>query len=201
MGRQFESKSGRKGSATGQPGAARILPLRLMARVPVIGRLARPAAPPPPARRLSPRRVLQLLRRRPSKPPPPPGLAIPFVSPMIRGVRRPIERTAAVVKAARDVRRPRTRWERLREAARLAIQDPISATKWERLMGLGVGLVAGKQNATVPAGRRLASPRVSKAKRVDPVAAPRRSLRERLRELQSVLNDRAGPRGRNRRDD
>lgn len=115
---------------------------------------------------------------------------------MIRGVRRPIERTAAVVKAAREVRRPRTRWERLREAARLAIRDPISATKWERLMGLGVGLVAGKRNTPVPTPRRLASPRVSKAKRLDPVAAPRRGLRERLRELQSVLNDHAGPRGR-----
>ncbi|MCC2655993.1 MAG: hypothetical protein K0Q76_1101 [Panacagrimonas sp.] len=107
---------------------------------------------------------------------------------MIRGVRRPIERTAAVVKAARDVRKPRTRWERLREAARLAIEDPVSAAKWERLMGLGVGLVAGKK----------LSPKRKKAGSNDKKRL-RRSLRDRLQQLQSVLNDHAGPRGRHRR--
>jgi hypothetical protein len=189
MGRLFESKPARKRGDIARPGAARTLPLRLVAQVPVIRRLAPRDAPPPPARRLSPRRVLQLLRRRPaSKPPiPPAGVAIPFVSPVIRGVRRPIERTAAVVKAARDVRKPRTRWERLREAARLAVEDPVSAAKWERLMGLGVGLVAGKSSK----GRKRNVPVKKKA--------PRRGLRERLQQLQTVLNDRAGPRGRNRR--
>ena len=185
MGRLFESKPAHKRGDIARPGAARTLPLQLMAQVPVIRRLApsRETPQPPPARRLSPRRVLQLLRRRPPKAPAPPAgfAAIPFVSPVIRGVRRPIERTAAVVKAARDVRRPRTRWERLREAARLAIEDPVSAAKWERLMGLGVGLVAGKKS--VPPKKK----------------APRRNLRERLQQLQTVLNDRAGPRGRNRR--
>ena len=121
--------------------------------------------------------MLQLLRRRPSTPPP---RAIPFVSPILRGVRHPIERTAAVVKAARDARAPRTRWERLREAARMAIEDPASAAKWERLMGLGLGLVAGKRATAV------AKP-------------PRRGLRGRLQQLQTVLNDRAGPRGRHAR--
>jgi hypothetical protein len=195
MGRLFESKPARKRGDVARPGAARTLPLRLMAQVPVIRRLTpRESSPasPPPARRLSPRRVLQLLRRRPAPKPSAPAarLSIPIVSPVIRGVRRPIERTAAVVKAARDVRKPRTRWERLREAARLAIEDPVSAAKWERLMGLGVGLVAGK-NSKKGAGKRN-GPVTPKKK------APRRGLRERLQQLQTVLNDRAGPHGRNR---
>lgn len=178
MGRRLESKPARRRKEAARPGAAQVLRLRIVARVPVIRRLAPRQMPaPPPARRLSPRRVLQLLRRRPAKPPPPPP--IPFVSPILRGVRRPIERTAAVVKVARDVRTPRTRWERLREAARTAIEDPVSTAKWERLMGLGVGLVAGNRSK--------------------PKAKPaRRGLRGRLQQLQSVLNDHAGPLGRTR---
>lgn len=190
-GRLLGSKPGRRGGKTARPGAARALPLQLMARMPVIRRLAGPEPPAPPSRSVSARRVLQLLKRRPAKPAPP-RLAIPFVSPMIRGVSRPIERTAAVVRAAREVRKPRTRWERLRETARLAIQDPTSAARWEQLVGLGVGLVAGKQNA----GSTRALKRQPAAS-----ATPRRSLSERLQRLGAVLNDHAGPRGRRHRQD
>ncbi|MGQ0620271.1 MAG: hypothetical protein ACT4QA_10175 [Panacagrimonas sp.] len=70
---------------------------------------------------------------------------IPFVSPVVRQIRRPIERTARVVQVAREARRPRTRWERLREAAELAVRDPAKAMRWERLLGLGLALAAGAQ--------------------------------------------------------
>ncbi len=205
MARMSKAKSGRDHDAGARPGAARVLPMRLMSHMPVIGRFARSRLPPPPPARkpglLSPRRLVALLRR--EKPAPPPSrLRIPFVSPVVRGMRHPIERTAAVVRAARNVRKPLTRWERLREAARAAIDDPVDGTRWERLMGLGVGLVAGGRPAVAarpePKGRRI--PRVRTPRpRVEGVV-PEPGLRARLRRLQAVLNENAGPgRSRDRR--
>lgn len=85
-----------------------------------------------------PGRALRWAGLRKAPDPVPPRLTIPFVSPVVRRVREPIERTARVVQVAREARRPKTRWERLREAAELALRDPVGAVHWERLMGLSM---------------------------------------------------------------
>ncbi len=121
---------------------------------------------------------------------------------MIRGVSQPIQRTAAVVRAARDVRKPRTRWERLRDAARLALDDPTEGTRWERLMGLGVGLVVGSRQPqrSAPVAKRLPRLRGARPKLAGTVMRPEPGLRARLQRLQTLLNENAGPaRSRDRR--
>lgn len=166
------------------------LPHALISRVPVLGRSSRRqieilqtrAAMPEPVRRKIlrlPRRALILIGLRDAPEPkiaPPP--AIPFVSPVMRRMREPIERTARVVQVAREVRRPKSRWERLREAAELALEDPVRAMRWEQLMGLGVALAAR------PAAKRQAlSPRSRLARLVrapEPPPAPKPGLRARL---------------------
>ncbi|TDU26686.1 hypothetical protein DFR24_3715 [Panacagrimonas perspica] len=193
----FKAKSGRNQDAGARPGAARVLPMRLVARVPLLRRLApQPVAVKPPAL-LSPRRLVRLLSGKKATPPPAPSsrLRLSIVGPMIRGVRDPIERTAAVVRAAREVRKPQTRWERLRQAARVAIDDPVDGTRWERLMGLGVGLVAGGKHRKAPKAKtkRLPQLRVSRLKIEAPARRPSLGLRDGLQRLQTLLNENAGP--------
>lgn len=136
------------------PGAARSLPLRLLSRVPVLGRLGRSAPPPLPSappHKLPVRMVRALLPRRlkrwmggqpPLALPSPPTSALEGV---LNRMRQPLSRTARVVNAAREVRRPKTRWERLREAALQVMDDPVAATRWEQLMTLGMGLAQGRK--------------------------------------------------------
>jgi hypothetical protein len=197
MARMFKPKSGRNQDAGARPGAARVLPMRLVARVPLLRRLApQPVEVKQPAL-LSPRRLVRLLRGKKAAPAPVPSspLRLPIVGPMIRGVRQPIERTAAVVRAARDARKPQTRWERLREAARVAIDDPVDGTRWERLMGLGVGWVAGGKRAKAPKtqAKRLPRLRVSRPKVQAPTRRSGVGLRDGLQRLQALLNENAGP--------
>lgn len=179
-----------------RPGAARPLPLRLMSRFPLLGPLAverLAPTPPPRPKRLRQRLVDVVLHRR--APEPPPRRQLPFVAPVIRTVRAPLQRTASVVQVARDVRKPRTRWERLREAAREVLDDPITATRWERVMGLGVALVAGGSGKTEAPPRRLRLPRVlRRAESSSPEADSERGLQARLRQLREALNENAGPR-------
>lgn len=182
---------------SGVPGAAKSLPLRVASRVPLIGRwiVPPPDPAPPPSRlvRLLPRRVAALLPAR--KPAAEPRLQIPLVTPMLRGVRQPLARTAAVVQVARDARKPRTRWERLREAARKTLDDPAAAARWEHLMGLGVALAAGRADPK-PERSRWPLARVLRP-RVETPVKPGRGLRVRLKRLQDLLNENAGP-GRSR---
>ncbi len=206
MARMFKAESGRrKEDAGARPGAARVLPMRLVARLPLLRRLAPQPPPVKPAGLLSARRLVTLLRKRKTAAPAasPSRLRVALMAPMIRGVREPIERTAAVVRAAREVRKPQTRWERLRQAARVAIDDPVAGTRWERLMGLGVGLVAGgaRDKAPKTSKRRLPRLRAPRPAAEVPVARPAASLRGGLRRLQTLLNENAGPgQRRDRRD-
>ena len=201
-------KPAKRPAPVARPGAARVLPMRLVSRVPLLRQLApKPPAPTKKPALLSPRRLAALLRRQKVEPPPP-ALRIPFVSPVLRGVRQPLVRAAAVVRAARDVRKPATRWERLRNAARMAIDDPIAATRWDRLMGLGVGLVAGgsrkartKAGATQRKSKPKAVARKPKARAASEAMRAERGLRGGLRRLQALLNENAGPgRSRDRRE-
>lgn len=163
--------------------------MRLFAHVPMFGRLARVvSAQPEPLRArsfskrlrqgLSPARLVRLLR--PPPPPEPPAPRLPLIGPVIRRVRQPLAQTARVVRAAREVRRPQTRWERLREAALQVIEDPVAATRWERLMGLGMGLAQG-QRSFEPARRGTASAlaRILRGRAVEPT--PKKGLRAHLK--------------------
>lgn len=207
MARFFSVKSAKQPAPLARPGAARVLPMRLVSRVPLLLRRLSPK-PPPPKKRLvlSPRRLAAWLR--PEKPEPAPSLRIRFVSPVIRGMRQPIQRTAAVVRAARDVRKPATRWERLREAARLVIDDPVAATRWDKLVGLSVGLVAGsahksrkKPGAATSRSKLEPGPSPRKKKAASEAMRSERGLRGGLRRLQVLLNENAGPgRSRDRRE-
>lgn len=186
---------------TGVPGAAKSLPQRVVSRVPLMGRwiVSSPEPAPPRSRlaRLLPRRVAALLPAR--KPIAEPRLRIPLITPMLRGVRQPLVRTAAVVQVAREARKPRTRWERLREAARKTLDDPAAAARWEHLMSLSVGLAAGRVEPKVePKTVRFRSPlaRVLRPRTETPIK-PARGLRARLKQLQDLLNENAGP-GRSR---
>lgn len=130
---------GRTSATSARPGAAAAIPLRLIHRVPWLRRWTRASPPPvvemPAARWFTwPRRLLGRLRTPPVETKP------PWSSKVLRRVRAPLQRTARVVQAARQARLPRTRWERLREAAALAMRDPTEAARWERLMGLSVAL-------------------------------------------------------------
>lgn len=138
-----------------RPGAAQPPPIRPITRVPVVGRLlskrherqhaSRQAAVPS---RLSLRRLLGLRGRRSVPPVKAPRFAI--LSRVANGMRWQLESTARVVQAAREVRTPMTRWERMRETARLAMEDPVSVTRWERWVGLGVALAAGSPSPPSP---------------------------------------------------
>lgn len=194
MARGKNTRSRRSGEVA-RIGAARPLPLRLVSRLPVFGAFAAdriaPIPEPPLSRskRLRKRLYEALRGRRPE--PVPPRRQVPFVSPMIRTMRAPLARTASVVQVAREVRRPRTRWERLREAAREVIDDPMAATRWERLMGLGVALAAG--GTPKPAPRPSVISRVQRKPRAKRVVAPERGLQAGLRRLRDLLNENAGP--------
>lgn len=187
---------------TGIPGAAKSLPVRVASRMPIVRRWVVTPIEPAPTRleKWLPRRVAALLPAGKSRPAAL-ELRIPLVTPMLRSVRQPLERTAAVVQVAREARKPRTRWERLREAARKTLEDPVAAARWEHLMGLGVGLATGRAE-TQPAKLRSPLARLLRARSDIPAKAPKpkRGLRERLQQLQSVLIENAGPgRSRNRR--
>ena len=79
---------------------------------------------------------------------------LPVLGPVLRQMRKPLAQTARVVQAAREVRKPMTRWERLREAAWLAVEDPAGASRWEHLMGLGVALATRRGSPVIkPASR------------------------------------------------
>ena len=151
--------------------AAISMPHTLISRLPVIGRASRRrieeqqrarAAQREPMRRQIlglPGRALRWAGLRKAPDPVPPRLTIPFVSPVVRRVREPIERTARVVQVARESRRPKSRWERLRETAELALRDPVGAVHWERLMGLGMAFATRapiEQVAKNPPRSRLA---------------------------------------------
>jgi len=197
MARLFKAKSGRDQDAGARPGAARVLPMRLVARVPLLRRFAPKPTPVKPPSLLSPRRLVRLLTGKKAVPPPSSSsrLRLSIVGPMIRGVRQPIERTAAVVRAAREVRKPQTRWERLREAARVAMDDPVDGRRWERLMGLGVGLVAGGKRVKAPKTqpKRVPKLRSTHPKAAAPARRPVVGLRDGLQRLQALLNENAGP--------
>lgn len=190
---------------TGLPGAAKSLPVRVAARMPIVRRWVVTPTEPAPTRlaRLLPRRVAVLLpagKRKPAVP----QLRIPLVTPMLRGVREPLERTAAVVQVAREARKPRTRWERLRDAARKTLDDPVAAARWEHLMGLGVGLATRRVDAR-PAPARSPLARLLRVRDKTPAQPTKKSklgLRGRLQQLQAALNENAGPRrSRDRRSD
>lgn len=96
----------------------------------------------------------------------------------MRRVRQPIAQTARVVRAAREVSRPQTRWERLREAALQVIEDPVAATRWEKLMGLGVGLAnGGRRPEPATRGRGAALARILRSRTA---TLPAQGLRARL---------------------
>ncbi len=183
------------------PGAAKSLPIRLIARVPLLGRLTRVSVQPEPIaplsvsirlrQGLSPRRLVSLLRPRPAAASATASSRVPLLGSLMGRVHQPIARTARVVRAAREVSRPQTRWERLREAALQVIEDPVAATRWEKLMGLGVGLVNGARKAEPPArGRGSALARILRGR--EPPAPP--DLRARLRAWRaSPTNEKAGP--------
>ena len=135
------------------------MPRELISRMPLFGRwVARPALPPaePPSvtARIAglPTQALNLLKaplRGPQKTDKSAEKRRHAVG-LVHAMRRPLEQTARVVQAAREARRPKTRWERLREAASQAANDPAGAIRWERLMGLGIALARpAKQAAAV----------------------------------------------------
>ncbi len=153
-------KGGTRDVAGGaRPGAARSLPRRLIAQVPWVARWTRAPVErvvvPQPRLLLGslPRKLLGRLRL-----PPPAAPETATLESLVRRVRSPLAQTARVVEAACELRRPRARWERLREAAALAMSDPTSAVRWERLMGLGLGLArspaATRRVTRDPASRR-----------------------------------------------
>ena len=150
VGKANNSSTQREATAA-RKGAAQSLPLSLTSRIAALRRLAlgpdlRIAALPSAEPASLPTRLAQLVRSRkkPLPPPKPKTLRIPFVTPMIHVVRKPLARTAAAVQAVREVRTPRTRWDRLRDAARSVANDPQTATRWEHWMGLGLALAAGQ---------------------------------------------------------
>ena len=183
------------------PGAAKSLPIRLIAQVPLLGRLTRVSAQPEPIaplsvsvrlrQGLSPRRLVRLLRAPAVATTAPASSRVPLLGSLMGRVRQPIAQTARVVRAAREVSRPQTRWERLREAALQVIEDPVAATRWEKLMGLGVGLASGARKAEPPArGRGSALARILRGRET----APPQGLRARLRAWRtSPDNEKAGP--------
>lgn len=189
--------------ATRMPAPAAIsIPQALISRLPVIGRASRRrieqqqrarAAQREPLRRQIlrlPIRALSWAGLRKASEPPLRRLSIPFVSPMVHRVREPIERTARVVKVARQARLPKSRWERLREAAELALRDPVGALHWERLMGLGMAFATRESIAQAPRPPRSRLARLVRP--AEPAAVVERGIRARL--LAHLLPGRLTPR-------
>lgn len=128
-----------------RPGAAQSFPLRLIRRMPLLGRWAPAEAVPAESERRPIAGALVRRLRGPAPEPAPRGWDA--LRARLQRLRQPIAHTARVVQAAREARKPKTRWERLREVTRRALEEPTRAARWENVMQLGVALSGSAQPA------------------------------------------------------